>query len=127
MLGPLHFSLKSKPRRCLKYIKCSSIDSEVHKENVKLLNSLNIFHQNVRRLKSSDELIYAFETDSKNPHVLCLSEHHMVEQELLHPTIPGYSLGLSFCQKSLQRGVVCIFVRKDQCFNKINISQHCKK
>jgi hypothetical protein len=27
----------------------------------------------------------------------------------------------------LQRGGVCIYVKKDQCFNKIDISQHCKE
>jgi hypothetical protein len=51
----------------------------------------------------------------------------MVEQALLHLTLAGYLLGSSFCRLKLQRGGVCIFVRKDQCFNKIDISHHCKE
>jgi hypothetical protein len=58
---------------------------------------------------------------------LCLSEHHMVEEDLLHLSSDGYLLGSSFCRLNLQRGGMCIFVKKDQCFNKIDISQHCKE
>jgi hypothetical protein len=64
--------------------------------------------------------------DGIYPHILCLSEHHMVEQDLLHLTLAGYLLGSSFWRLKLQRGGVCIFVRKDQCFSKTDISHHCK-
>ncbi|PNF23822.1 hypothetical protein B7P43_G15913 [Cryptotermes secundus] len=49
----------------------------------------------------------------------------MVEQDLLHLTLEGYLLGSSFCRRNLQRGGVCIFIKKDKCFNKIDISCHC--
>jgi hypothetical protein len=51
----------------------------------------------------------------------------MVEQDLLHLSINVYQLGSSFCRKRLWRGGVCIFVKKDQHLNKIDISHHCKK
>jgi hypothetical protein len=51
----------------------------------------------------------------------------MVEQDLLHLSINGYQLGSSFCRKGLQRRGVCIFVKKDQHFNKIDISHHSKE
>jgi hypothetical protein len=51
----------------------------------------------------------------------------MVEQDLLHLTLDGYLLGSSFCRQNLQRGGVCIFLNKDQCFNKTDISHHCKE
>jgi hypothetical protein len=51
----------------------------------------------------------------------------MVEQYFLHLTLDGYLLGSSCCRQNLQRGGVCIFVKKDQCFNKIDFSQHCKE
>jgi hypothetical protein len=90
--------------------------------------SLNIFHQNIRGLRNkSDELTHSFEIDGIHPHILCLSKHHMVKQDLLHLTLAGYLLGSSFCRLNLHRGGVCIFVRKDQCFNKIDISHHCKQ
>jgi hypothetical protein len=92
------------------------------------IKSLNIFRQNIRGLrKKCDELIYSLEIDGMYPHILCLSQHHMVEQDLLHLTLAGYLLGPSFCRLNLQRGCVCIFVRNDQCFNKIDISHHCKE
>jgi exonuclease III len=34
---------------------------------------------------------------------------------------------LQLLRLKLQRGGVCIFVRKDQCFNKTDISHHCKE
>jgi exonuclease III len=51
----------------------------------------------------------------------------MVEQELLQLTINGYLLGSSFYRKGLQRGGVCMFVRTDQHFSKIDISHRCKE
>jgi hypothetical protein len=59
--------------------------------------------------------------------MLCLSEHHMFKEELLHLTMNGYLLCSSFFKKDLQRGCVCIFVREDQHFSKIDISHHCKE
>jgi hypothetical protein len=56
-----------------------------------------------------------------------LSKHHIVEQELLHITMKGYLLSFSFCRKELHRVDVCIFVRTDQQFSKIDISHHCKE
>jgi exonuclease III len=40
-------------------------------------------------------------------------------------TLPGYILSSSFCRKELQKGGVCIFVRKDLNANKIDISHNC--
>jgi hypothetical protein len=52
-------------------------------QNALTSNTINIFHQNIRGLRSKhDELLHSFEIDNINPHILCLSEHHMVEQEL---------------------------------------------
>jgi hypothetical protein len=88
-------------------------------------HSLNIFHQNIRGQRNkSDKLIHSFEVDGINPHILCLSK---VKQDLLHLTLDGYLLGSRFCRQNLQRGGVCIFVKKDQYFNKTDISHHCKE
>jgi hypothetical protein len=109
------------------YNKCSPAVLEVHKQNVESSNS-NIFHQNIRELRSrGDELIFSFKIDNMNHHILCLSEHYMVEQEVLHLIMNSYLLGSSFCQKDIQRGGMCIFVRTDQNFSKIDIPHHCKE
>jgi hypothetical protein len=121
------YSLSSQAQRCLTYIKCNLAVLEVHKQNAKSSNSINIFHQNVRRFTSkSDELIHSSEINI-NPHTLYLSEHHMAEHELLHLTMNGYLLGSRFCRKDLQRRGVCIFVRADQYFSKIYISHYFKE
>jgi exonuclease III len=49
----------------------------------------------------------------------------MEEQDLLHLTLQGYILGSSFCRKDLQKGGVCIFVRKDLNAIKIDNSHNC--
>ena len=51
----------------------------------------------------------------------------MEEEDLLHLTLPGAILGSIFSRQSLQKGSVCIFVRKDLYFSKINISRNCKE
>jgi hypothetical protein len=60
-----------------------------------------------------------------NTHILCLSEHHMEEQDLLNLTLTADSLGSSYCRRKLQTWEVCIFVRDDQSFNKMDTSRHC--
>jgi hypothetical protein len=99
-----------------------------HDKNVDLSNSLHIFHQNVRGLRSkSDELINSFEADNINPHILCFSEHHMEEQDLQHLTLAGYILGSSFCHKNLRGRGECIFVCKDLKIKTTDSSHDCKE
>jgi len=94
-------------------------------KTVDSLNSLNIFHQNIRGLgNKSDELMNSFVVDSINSHILCLNEHHMEEQDLLNLTLMSYYLGSSYCHWNLQKGGVCIFVREYRSFNKVGISLH---
>jgi hypothetical protein len=50
----------------------------------------------------------------------------MVEQDLLHD-ISWLFIRFQLLQTQLQRGDVCIFARKDQCFNKTVISHQCKE
>jgi exonuclease III len=87
---------------------------------------LNIFHQNIRGLRNKGKvLINSFVLDSVNPDILCLSELHIEEQDLLNLTLQGDSLGSSYCCQNLQTQEVCIFVREDQSFNKIDNLLHC--
>jgi hypothetical protein len=49
------FSLNSKAQRCLiyiKWIKCSHAILEVQKQNAESSNSVNIFHQDIRGLRT---------------------------------------------------------------------------
>jgi hypothetical protein len=68
--------------------------------------------------------MYSFEIGVINSLVLCISEHHVVEQDLLHLTLD--ILGSSFRSNNPLRGGVYMFVNKDQYFNKTDILHHCK-
>jgi hypothetical protein len=55
--------------------------------------------------------LHSSEIDNICSHILCLSEHHMVEQELPQHAMDGYLLGSSFCWKGLQKGGgKCVFL-----------------
>jgi hypothetical protein len=119
------FSLKAKAQTCLKIADCSYQDFINQDRIVDSSNSLQIFHQDIRGLRSkTDGLIKSLETDNSNLDV-CFSEHHREEQDLLHLTLPGYTFGSSICCQNLQKEGVCIFVLQDLHFSKINISHNC--
>ena len=97
-------------------------------KNVELDNSLTILHQNIRVLRNkSEELINSFEIDKINPHVLCFTEHHMVEQYLLLSNLVGYTLRSSYSRHIFQRGGVRICIRKDICYNSTDVSHYCEE
>jgi hypothetical protein len=90
------------------------------RKNIELDHSLTILHQNIRSIRNkSEELTNSLKIDEIDPHVLRFSEHHMVEQDLLLYKLFGYTLGSSYSSQTFQKGGVCIFVRKDLCYNKI--------
>jgi len=69
---PFVFGLIAEAQR---YIGCNSLDFADRDKNMDLSNSLYIFHQNIRGLRSkSVELIHSFEIDNIKSHILCLSE-----------------------------------------------------
>jgi hypothetical protein len=63
-------------------------------------DKLIIYHQNIRSLSSKkDELSAIFEAECSSPHLVCVSEHHVVQQELLITSVPGYRLASSYCRR----------------------------
>jgi hypothetical protein len=69
---PLFFCLTAEAQKC---ISCNSLDFADRDKNVDISNSLCIFHQNIRGLRSkSVEVIRSFEKDNIKPHILCLIE-----------------------------------------------------
>jgi hypothetical protein len=70
-------------------------------KNVDLSNSS--FERMSGGLRSKiDELVNSFGIDDITSSVLCFIEHHLEEQDLLHVTLLGYSLGSSFCHQLIQ-------------------------
>ena len=51
------------------------------KETMHANDSLTVIHQNIRGLSSkSDEFICSIVSNNINPHLICLSEHHLTNQ-----------------------------------------------
>jgi hypothetical protein len=95
-------------------------------KNTELDHPLTILHQSIRRIRNkSEELINSLKIDGIDPHILCFSEHHMVEQDLLLLKLNGYTQGSSYSCQTFQKGGVCVFTRNDLCYNKIDVSYFC--
>jgi hypothetical protein len=96
------------------------------KDTTHVNDTLIVIHQNIRGLGSkSDELLCSIVSTNINPHLICLSEHHLSSQNLSFINIENYVLGSSYAHKSHHGGGVCIYVRSDLNFTTINVTQFC--
>lgn len=65
--------------------------------------SLTIFHQNIHGMKGKiDDLMLSITAEI--PHVICLSEHHLREDEIVAAHIPNCELGAKYCRSYLSVG-----------------------
>jgi hypothetical protein len=88
--------------------------------NIDLDHSLANLHQNIRSIiNKCEEITSSLQID---PHVLCFSEHRMVEQDLLLFKLIRYTLGPSYSRQTFQEGGVYVFVRKDLCSNRTDLT-----
>jgi len=85
--------------------------------------SLKIFHQNIRGLGNKANELYCH-LHHHLPHILCLSEHHLSESELILTHLTNYSLGASYCRKTFLKGCVSVFVYRNLKYNTINIDEY---
>ena len=89
-------------------------------------NNLIIFHQNIRCLiNKSEELIVNLDSINFCPHILCISEHHLKQQELITLSVHGYILGAEYSRKVLHKGGVCIYTKQNLIYKVINLSKFC--
>jgi exonuclease III/uncharacterized protein YutD len=96
--------------------------ASTHNSNSK--NKLLIFHQNIRGLfNKTEELVISWSTEA--PHILCLSEHHLLNQEINNTWIQNYNLGASYCRKNRKGGGVGIFIQKNLAYLKIELDEFC--
>jgi exonuclease III len=109
---------------------CSQINTAVitnhnTRTDSKLGAPLTVFHQNIRGLRGNlNELIsHLYPT---LPNVLCLSEHHMKQQEIKSLLFENYKLGDSYCRTNHEMGGVCIYVQKGIEYEKLNIGNLCQ-
>jgi hypothetical protein len=78
-------------------------------------NNLTIYHPNIKGInKKTDELLLSFTLEL--PHIICLSEHHLKDYEIS-----------AVSMKNIRLGGVCIFVKENVQFSKINNTANCKE
>ena len=103
--------------------------NQVHKKckrNDDMDNHFTVYHQNIRGLKNKiNELLISLSEEM--PHVLCLTEHHLKDYELLNMHIPKFKLGAEYCRKNLKQGGVCIYVHESLKYTNINLQKFCNE
>jgi hypothetical protein len=69
--------------------------------------SLYLFHQNIRGFKNKmDELTCMLDSCDLSPHIICLSEHYLIDHNLLMTKPNNYYLASRFsCQSCYERCV----------------------
>ena len=58
--------------------------------------------------------------------MLCFSENHLKNFELVQINIEGYRLGATYCRQVVKRGGVCIFVQSNLNYTNIDLDKYCK-
>jgi exonuclease III len=64
---------------------------------------------------------------SELPHVICLSEHHLKDYEINTISLNEHILTSQYSRKNFRQGGVCIFIKKNIQFSKINNTIKCKE
>jgi hypothetical protein len=90
-------------------VKSSSISKSV----------LQIYHQNIQ--DTNDEILYFFYPVF--PHIVCVTEHHLSQYEILQFHIDNYTLGAKYCRHSLKKGGAYIFVHNSLSFVGIDLKK----
>ena len=91
----------------------------------KYSDKLIVYHHNpVRLSKKREELSIIIQSNFISPHLICLSEHHMREQEIISLSL-SYRLASSCCRDESSKGGVCILTRNDINFNTTHLKKFC--
>ena len=87
--------------------------------------SLYLFHQNSRGIKHKmDELICMVDSCGLSPHIICLSEHYLIDHNLLMIKPNNYYLACRFLHQSYSGGHVYMHIRSNLESNMIDLSQY---
>jgi len=87
-------------------------------------SKLTIYHQTVRGLGNKKG---EFETHVLPllPQIICLTEHHLSNQEIGNISINQYLLGAFYCRTSRKFGGVNIFVNESLTYSTIDVNRYC--
>ena len=87
-------------------------------------SKVTIYHQNVRGLGNK---MGEFETHVLPllPQIICLTKHHLSNQEIGNISINQYLLGAFYCKSSRKFGGVNIFVHESLTYSNIDVNSYC--
>ena len=69
-------------------------------------NTFTVFHQNICGLPNKKELLNSLTGNS--PQMICITEHHLIDEELEGITLHPYTLGAKFCRRT--NVGVCVYL-----------------
>jgi len=85
-----------------------------------------IYHQNIGGLKDKiNEFLLTLSAEAH--HLICFTEHHLKDHELVNTHIFKYKLGANYCRKNLKQGGVRIYVRESLKFTNIDVLKYNKE
>jgi exonuclease III len=91
----------------------------VSTQNKNTLTILTIFHQNICGLLNKIEGLLNSLAQTQ-PQIICISEHHLNDDEPEGTTLHSYTLQAKFCRRTHKCGGVCIFIRDNIHYTNIN-------
>jgi len=84
---------------------------------------LQIYHQNIQDIKwKSDEILDLFYPVF--PHIVCITEHHLNQYEIVQFHIDNYTLRANYCRHSLKKVGAYIFVHNSISFVGIDLKKN---
>jgi hypothetical protein len=91
--------------------------------NKQTKNTFTVFHQNIcGLLKKKEELLNSLTRNS--PQNICITEHHLIDEELEGITLHSYNFGAKFCRRTHKCGGVCIFIQDNVHCTNINMDSY---
>ena len=89
-------------------------------------DSFRVLHQNIRGLKIK---LNEFELSILEvaPHIICLTEHHLKDNEIDITHLPNYKLRAKYCRKKLKYGEVSIYIHDSLTCSNIKLQKYSKE
>ena len=97
--------------------------SNRHLHKVDLNNNFRILHQNLRGLyRKTDEFLIS--VAHNYPHIVCLTEHHLRNEEISLINFGQYRLATYYCRKLHKHGGVSIYTLKGIQYNILELEKY---
>ena len=87
------------------------------------MNTFTVFHKIVCDLfNKKEELLNSLTRNP--PQIICITEHHLVDEDLESITLHPYTFGAKFCGRPHKCGGLCIFVQDNIHCTNINMDRY---